>query len=76
MTTYETFAPFVYSTCPYCGFKNGRYLQIQWHKHDTFIVTCDSEEGGCDQEYVIRVEPSFQVKEFSIEPVEPKPDQE
>lgn len=37
--------------CPYCGFVNSIILEEKTH-HPKCILTCDSDEGGCDKDFV------------------------
>ena len=45
--------------CPYCGVINNVILNIDSHFIPKKIVTCDSEIGGCDNDFVI--DPHFEI---------------
>jgi len=55
--------------CPYCGHENKAvHRGDNWH--DTRIVTCDNEEGGCDQQVVLRshIEIAWETLKFESAP--------
>lgn len=56
--------------CPYCGKNNQAVHQDSHGYHDIQIVTCDSEEGGCDKQVVLRshVEVSWETYTFDQSP--------
>jgi len=45
--------------CPYCGVINNVILNIDSPFIPKRIVTCDIEEGGCDNDFVI--DPHFEI---------------
>jgi hypothetical protein len=51
--------------CPMCGFENKLDKMAQdWYRikdGDPFVMTCDSENGGCDRFFVARVTLSHNV---------------
>lgn len=51
--------------CPYCGFENEVEHDVFYKK--SHLVTCDSEEGGCDRNFVADVAVSVTTKARKIE---------
>ena len=49
----------VKAICPYCGLENIFNLNIDSHYIPKQIVTCDTEIGGCDKDFVI--DPHFEI---------------
>lgn len=58
-----------YFKCPECGFTNKRYSMDFELTSTTEIVYCDSEEGGCDKQIVIKkkLKIETEVKAYKIE---------
>ena len=53
-------------TCPYCKTGNTTMAKIRLYEQSK-IVRCDSEYGGCHQEYVIKFKPQpVLVESYSI----------
>jgi hypothetical protein len=59
--------------CPHCGHENSHWFGI-WANCPE-IVTCDSEEGGCDTYFAVtaRVDVTVTVTPRKIEGIEPGP---
>lgn len=57
--------------CPHCGHKNG--MTTFETVKTTAVVHCDSEEGGCDQPFVIEVKFSYTVETFTLTPATYQP---
>lgn len=54
--------------CPYCGHDNKFSMEMDkpWGSHMA-VYTCDVEEGGCDQPFVVGLELKPQVMSMAID---------
>ena len=41
--------------CPYCGFENVIKAKSVNNSYHPNVVTCDSEEGGCDRFFGVKI---------------------
>ena len=56
-----------YLTCPMCKFKTCYNMLVDDDKDkNAVIVTCASEKGGCDNDFIVAVTKQYSVKEISI----------
>lgn len=56
-----------WSQCPYCEHKNVSAFDMVQYPTDVF-VTCNSEDGGCDKKYIIRVSWIAKAEVLSLKP--------
>lgn len=47
---------FIFIACPYldCGYENNKIYMTSYYSEKR-VITCDSEAGGCDQDFVAYV---------------------
>lgn len=50
-------------TCPYCG--NIQYRNVK-ERCVVLLVSCESEEGGCDEYFVSRIVLSYDVTNYTL----------
>ena len=51
--------------CPYCQFVNS--IKVAIKDHGWLVWTCDSEEGGCDSQFVVRYRVKIEAVGLKIE---------
>jgi hypothetical protein len=56
--------------CPYCGHEQRPINDTEDIRPRPIIVTCDSEEGGCDRSYAVEYAVKVEVKVYKVELVE------
>ncbi len=56
----------ILSNCPYCGYQNSHLISVCHGEISKEVVTCDSDQGGCEADYVINVTCEVQVRIFSL----------
>jgi len=39
--------------CPYCSFNNKVKVEVGENRNMSGVYTCDSDEGGCDKDFVL-----------------------
>jgi hypothetical protein len=57
----------IQSKCPYCGCVNNNNAELIPKVHRKIVVTCDSDEGGCDKIYVASAALKVECEVFKIE---------
>jgi hypothetical protein len=53
--------------CPYCKHKNPGSITLDHQFGNRFIISCDSEHGGCDKDFVLTLKVKVEEKVFKIE---------
>ena len=54
------------ATCPYCGHISGYQIDAAGTSEKKYVFYCDSEDGGCDVQYVVSVELMPIIESYSI----------
>ena len=57
----------IHSQCPYCLFVNRLDVDFDNMLHKRIIVTCDSDEGGCERDYILDIDIEMVQKTHTIE---------
>lgn len=59
-------AYYVEAICPYCCLVSREYVQDPCYTQ-TFVASCNVEDGGCDRQYVVQAVFQAEVKTLKIE---------
>lgn len=57
---------FITAKCPECGLENKVILNYSINEYDPQIVTCDSDNGGCENYFAVRVKLLPEVTVFRV----------
>jgi hypothetical protein len=62
------FPRFTTITCPYCNHKNTIKIDYTMSEFNPSIVVCDSETGGCDRSFAVRINLEISYELFELIP--------
>jgi len=68
MTQYKFF-----TKCPHCGFTQNFLTEETLYpmNENVQLVTCDLDEGGCEEEYVVKWKLTPAYKTYKLTPADP-----